>query len=416
MMILRQKKKIGTGIEMEENSLKGKKGIIEFFLPELLCIIITGIGTGLVSFFKGMSLDMGLSYVVVAVLGVAILGYRLRKEYFLKELSYDNRRNIKRFWLYFAGALALSFACVFLPGGCWPMVPAFVLLSLFSSIPVGIVSASILVMIPTLLSGEGIILFFVYLISGIFAICLFCPVKDDIRVGMPLFLSMVCLLICESAGIILTANSRPNFEMFILIIVNIVISSILLLGIVRTYLRRVVYYYRDSYLYINDTENPILAQIRENSRVDYKKSIHTTYFCERIADKLGCDVDAVKCAAYYHVLGKDIEKVMVENDFPPAARTILNEYMDVKGINGRKVPIRTKEVAVLYSADTIVGSIIQLIEKSKDKQLDYTKIIEMIFGRFENSGVFAQCDISIKDLGTMKRIFMEEKLYYDFLR
>lgn len=401
---------------MAEKSFNGKKQIIEFFLPEILCILVTGAGTALFSALKDHETDVVLSYAVMAAFGVGVFGFRLRKEWLRGELSYDNSRNILRFWLYFAGTLILSFACAFLPVGCWPLAAVYVLLSLFGSVTVGIIAASVLVMIPVLISGASVTVFFVYLISGVFAVCFFCPVEDDMKVGVPLFLSMLCLFVCESAGIVFTANARPSLELFIMPFVNMVISTILLIGIVRVYSRKVVYYYRDNYLEINDTENPILADLRENAKSDYKKSIHTAYFCERIAAKLEFDADALKCAGYYHVKGKELEQIMDEKDFPPDVRSILNEYLAVKGITGKKLPLKSREAAVLFCCDTVVGTIIQLIEKSGDKPLDYEKIIDMLFKRFEENGTFHNCDITIKELYTMKRIFREEKLYYDFLR
>lgn len=401
---------------MAEKSSNIIKQIIEFFLPELLCVLTAGAGTALLSFIKGYETDSVLCNAVMAVFGVGIVGFRLRKEWLKGELPYDNSRNILRFWLYFEGTLFLSFACAFLPVECWPLVAMFVFLALFGSVSVGILAASVLVMIPALTAGASITVFFIYLISGVFAVCLFCPIENDMKVGIPMTLSMLCLSVCETAGIVFTANARPSLELFIMPFVNIVITTVLLIGIVTAYSRKVVYYYRDNYLEINDPENPILVDLKENAKSDYKKSIHTAYFCERIAVKLGFDADALKCAGYYHVKGRELEQIMVEKDFPPDVKKILNEYLEIKGITGKKVPIRSKEAAVLFCSDTVVGSVIQLIEKSGDKPLDYEKIIGMLFDRFEENGTFNQCDISIKEYYTMKRTFREEKLYYDFLR
>ncbi|MCD7835933.1 MAG: hypothetical protein LUG83_04685, partial [Lachnospiraceae bacterium] len=377
---------------------------------------ITAVCVYILAYFKDCDTDRSLSCAVMSVFGVGIFGFRLRREYLSGELPYDNSRKILRFWISFAGVLVLSFACAFLPVECWPLPAAFVLLSLFGSVPVGVIASSVLVMIPVLVSDASVTVFFVYFISGVFAVCFFCPIEKDMKVGCPLFLSMLCLFVSESAEIILTANARPSLEMFIMPVINIVLSTILLIGIVSVYSRRVIYYYRDNYLEINDTENPVLANLRENSKEEYRKSIHTAYFCERIASRLGFDTDALKCAGYYHVKGKELEKIMTENDFPPDARNILSEYLAVKGISGKKTPIKSRETAVLFCSDTVVGAIMQLIEKSGDKALDYDKVVDMLFKRFEDSAAFNSCDISVKELCEMKRIFREEKLYYDFLR
>jgi hypothetical protein len=401
---------------MAENSKINAKSIIEFFLPELVCIILTGTGIMLVSYFKEYDLDDTLCFMTLAVFGTAMTGFRLRKEYISGVLSYDNSRNILRFWICYGAALILAFACSYLPTACWPLIPLFVLLAVFASETVGIISAAVLLMIPAVLSGASIPVFLMYFVSGVFAMCIFCPVKTDMKIVLPLFLSMLCLFVCESAVIVFSANARPSAELFIMPSVNVVISVILLIGIVRLYSRKVLYYYRDNYLYINDTENPVLADLRENFKDDYKKAIHTAYFCERISARLQFDTDVLKCAGYYHVKGKDLPEIMEKYDFPPAVVNLLNEYMDVKGMNGRKTPIKSKEAAVLYCSDTIVGSVIQLTDKSGDKHLDYDKIIDAVFERFEENGIFNNCDISVSELVTMKKIFREEKLYYDFLR
>jgi hypothetical protein len=400
---------------MAENSRNRIKSIIEFFLPELICIILTGAGVMLISHFNNYDTDETLCFMLLAAFGTAMIGYRLRKEYISGALSYDNSRNILRFWCSFAAALVLAFACSFLPEGCWPLVPVFVLLAVFSSESVGIIAAAVLLMIAVLLSGASVLVFFMYFVSGVFALCIFCPVKADMKIVFPLFLSMLCLFVCESSVIVFTANARPSIELFIMPFVNVVISIILMLGIVMAYSRGVLYYYRDNYLSINDTENPILADLRENSKEDYKKSIHTAYFCERISARLEFDTDALKCAGYYYVKGRELPEIMEKNDFPPAAVSILNEYMDVKGFNGKKAPLRKKETAVLLCSETIVGYIIQLMNMSGDRHLDYDKIIDAVFGRFDENKTFNNCDISVKELVTMKQIFREEKLYYDFL-
>lgn len=81
---------------------------------------------------------------------------------------------------------------------------------------------------------------------------------------------------------------------------NLVVSGILLLGILKFFSGAVVFRDRVRYLDLNDTENQILAKYRQTDRTEYFQCIHTAYFCERIALKLGLDKDALKCAGLYH--------------------------------------------------------------------------------------------------------------------
>lgn len=99
---------------------------------------------------------------------------------------------------------------------------------------------------------------------------------------------------------------------------------------------------------------------------------------------------------------------MEENDFPPAVKKILGEYWHEK--QGYTLP----ETAVLVCADSVVSSITYLL--SRQQQVDYDKIIDAIFKKLYEDGSFDRCRITLQDLFTMRRIFKEEKLYYDFLR
>ena len=44
------------------------------------------------------------------------------------------------------------------------------------------------------------------------------------------------------------------------------------------------------------------------------------------------------------------------------------------------------------------------------------KLTDAVFDRFIKRGNFNECDITFSDINRMKKIFKEEKLYYDFLR
>ena len=49
-------------------------------------------------------------------------------------------------------------------------------------------------------------------------------------------------------------------------------------------------------------------------------------------------------------------------------------------------------------------------------ELDYNKIINTIFKKKLESGIIDNSSISFGELQEMKKILVEEKLYYDFLR
>ena len=382
-----------------------------YFLAEG-CILLAGAsGTALLGYVKKQAADRLLGNCVMVAVMLALTFFHYRREYMGQSLDYDNGEHLYRFPLCFAIGLAIAFVCGFLPLGGWPFLLVFCMLALFSNMNTGILAASSLLLVSVLVSGSGVEGFVLYFVCGTFTITLFRQLGTDFRIGVPVTLSVSCLLVCETANVVLTANARPDFELFVIPVSNMVISSILLIGALKLFFTAVVYRYRSVYLDINDTETAVLAAFKEKDRKAYMQCVHTTYFCERIAARLGMDVEAMKCAGYYYRLEEEqLLQVMDEKAFPPAAREILLDYQN------RKQEIRKKETAVLFCADTIVSSVTYMLERGTQKQLDYDKLIDAVFHKLMEEGSFDRCDISMRELKTMIRIFKEEKLYYDFLR
>ncbi len=382
----------------------------KLFPVEILIILIGGAGTWLVGSIRQMPQDRLLSACVTTVLGLAVTGFHFRREYLRERLDYDNGSHVFRFWICMGAGLAVAFACSFLPAAGWPFLVVYVLLALFGNLSTGILGASMLLAAAVSLSGGSEGHFVMYLISGTFAVTLFQHLEKDFRFGIPLFLSILCLTVCETAGVVLTANARPSLELFVIPAVNVILSSILLFGCLKIFSTAVLYQHREKYLDINDTEAPELVELKERDREAYILTVHTAYFCERIAAQLGMDRDALKCAAYYHRLGERLEEVMSEEEFPPAARGILQEYQ--AGGAG----VTRRETAVLICADRVVSTVRELLQKEPDRKADFDGVIGGLFEEFWQKGTFSACSLSIAEFCSMRRIFMREKLYYDFLR
>ncbi len=380
----------------------------KFYLAEGLLLAAATGGMWLLGTVRGQESDVLLGNCVMALFAAAVSCFHFRREYRDDRLDYDNGQHALRFLACFGIALAVSFLCGFLPVEGWPYLLIFVMLSLFSDMSTGILASSSLLLVSVLLNGASVGAFALYLVSGMFAVTMFRHLEREFKIGTPMFLSLFCLLVCETAEVVLTENARPDVEMFVIPAGNMIISSILLLWCLKLFSSMVIYRYREKYLELNDTENPVLAALRQENRQNYVHCIHTAYFCERIGQRLELDVDALKCAAYYCGQGEAFLQQMEENDFPPAVKKILGEYWHEK--QGYALP----ETAVLVCADSVVSSITYLL--SRQQQVDYDKIIDAIFKKLYEDGSFDRCRITLQDLFTMRRIFKEEKLYYDFLR
>ncbi|MDE7113871.1 MAG: HD domain-containing protein [Acetatifactor sp.] len=417
MTIMKRKKSPEDGREIPENkggksSGKTIRKTIGIWALELVCGLLALLG--IVSpFYIGVlkqGADRVLCYMVLIVLGIAVMGFCLRRAMLRGDLDYDNSRHPGRFLLCFLMGLVVALVCVFLPVAAWPFLPVYVLLALFGSLNLGVLGATVLLAIPVCLTGAGMEVFLMYFISGLFGAALFQHLKNGFRAGIPFLFSLGSLLVCETAGTVLVMNARPEFEHFVLPAANLVVSGVLLVGILRLFSDMVIYRYRGKYLDLNDPENEILAAVKQKDRQAYMKSVHTAYFCERIAVKLGLNSEPIKCAGYYHDMGEELPELMKAHSFPPEVVTILEEYQD------QRKPMQHKGTAVLLAAENVISAVLRLLEETQEGKADYDRVIDEIFESYRDKNTFRQCDITVKELYTMHKIFKEEKLYYDFLR
>lgn len=130
------------------------------------------------------------------------------------------------------------------------------------------------------------------------------------------------------------------------------------------------------------------------------------------------DDAVVKACGYYHRIGtmkgenswENVSSTLEEYHFPSEVLNVLKEYID----NNEK--ILSRETVVLLFCDTLITTINYLFSKEPQIQIDYQKIVNAIFKKKLESGMIDYSNISLGDLQEMKKILVEEKLYYDFLR
>ncbi|MDE5950557.1 MAG: hypothetical protein K2H12_03130 [Acetatifactor sp.] len=383
----------------------------------LLALSVAGIW--LIGTLSQVGQDILLRNMVITAVGMAIVSLLVRQEATEHLMQYDNEENVLRFFLCLCVCLAVALACIFLPVGAWPFLVIYITLGLYGSTFLGVAAGSVLLMITALRSRPPSNIFAIYLISRIIGVSLFRRLDAEFRVGIPLAVSLMVLLVSETANVVLFANERLDMELFVVPAANVIISAILLLGILKLFSQSVIYRYRVIYMELTAPECELLTRLKEEAREDYYQSMHTSYFCERIGEKLGLDVQAVKAAGFYHKIGvlykdqesgKELFDMFQSQHFPPVLQEILKEFLSPDRA------VRRKETAVLIMADAVTASIIHLLAADKGRALDYDKIIDSIFKIKLDSGVLNQCLISMGEITQMKKIFKEEKLYYDFLR
>jgi membrane-associated HD superfamily phosphohydrolase len=296
----------------------------------------------------------------------------------------------------------------------------FLLLGLFSTNEIGLFSGSMLVMFAVLLEKEGgYAEFFIYFLTGVVILVLLRDLTETTKLGAPLFIVVSLLFMLLVAFDILFQNRTFSLTMLIAPLVNIIINLILTLILLNIFGVYVIRKSNDRYMDINDTEYPLLVQLKEKDKNAYFRAIHIAYLAERIALDLGLNARAVKTMSYYYKIGvidgsktwADVKHFYIENNFPQEAVDYLKEYIE----NDKSKPL-SKESAIIYMCETLIASINYLFEKDKDTKINYDELIDKIFiHKMENKELY-NYDISLYEIERMKKLMKKEKLYYDFLR
>ena len=330
-------------------------------------------------------------------------------------LEYDNAHHPLRFLVVFTICFGLSMAMVFAPTSSWVFLSIMVVLAMFSNTIIGLTAGSILLLITSSLSfSADMYVFYLYFMIGLIGVSFFRNLDLDFRVAGPLFLSGIASLVLQSAYIVIFENQPFSLSIMFMPILNVFINMVLLFLSLKFFSKLSMYLLQDKYSDINDQEFPIMAELKKNNKESYFEAIHTAYLGERIARKLNINDKAVKgCCYYYKLAGNIIEAsdgtmvpISEYYDFPEDLKDLIRECD--RGIYG------SKESCVVLTSNKIIRSI--LMAGKNNSSIPYEDIIDAVFVQMIHNNLLESCDISIRELKMMKKIYIEEKLYYDFLR
>lgn len=405
---------------MEENK---KKPTIRQKMAKMSKILLMFLTSGIIAavgtYFYGYGTEELLCNVVMVMLGTGIVIFALVSSEVYELYFYESRGDYGIFILFYLLGLVLALVFPLMPVAGWPFLVIFVVLSLFSNSISGLAAGSVCLMLAVTLGNTGSCReFLLYFFSGLVGVMVFSRLDEGFKVGIPIFISLVCLVVCLSANTVLFEQERISISQFTFIAINLMINLVLLLIILKIFSNNVIHKYEEKYMDLNDPECPLLVQLKEMSKDEYFHAIHTAYLSDKIARRLGLDPMIVKSCGYYHRIGllkgentwENVEEICKQYHFPPEARTILREYIDPAQ------DMLSKETIVILFADAIVSSIYDIFSKDSNAEVDYEQIIETVYRRKMSSGELLKSEISIGQLREMRKIFSEEKLYYDFLR
>lgn len=410
----------GTGITGVENNsnLQNNSNIIKRIVIFMFMFALAGVIAWLASVFYRSQADMMIRNIVMVLTGTGIVIF----SYVMGESAgffvYRNEGRYGRFALTYLICLAAAVFLPFLPVTGWPYLVFFVLLSVFSNGMTGLAAGSLCLLLSVNFAGCDYAIFWLYFISGMAGILVFSTLDEEFLVGIPMLISLLVLALSLTANVILFAKERLSIAQFMIPGINLMVCCILLLVSLKMVSSMVIHRYRDRYMEINDPECPLLVQLKELSKEEYYHAIHTAYLGDKVARSLGIDDAAVKACGYYHRIGKltgentweNVSAICDKYHFPPKTKQILKEYVDPDE------KIVSKETMVVLLADCIVSSILYLFAKDPKAELDYEQLIDTVFKKkFETDELWGN-EISLRQICEMKKIFIKEKLYYDFLR
>ncbi len=333
---------------------------------------------------------------------------------------FDNYYKPYRFYVSFMGMVLLSCLFSLVPNEFWPYMSLFLILVLFSNVEIGMITGIGFVMISVMLEENGSYSeFFMYVIAAMVAVTLLRDLKETTNIGYPVFISLLTQAVLLSAFSVLFQNRTLSFSLFILPVLNLMLNLIIMVAVLNMIGVYMIRKSNDMYMEINDVEYPLLVQLREKDKDEYKKIVHTTYLAERIALDRGFNDRAVKTCSYYHWIGSyegkknwiDVEDTFKEHKFPIEAMEFLHEYIDPP-----KGQLRSAEALSVELSEAVITEIMALIKKDKDAKIDYDKLIDGILDKKYSDGDLKDYDVTFRDFDKMRALLKKEKLYYDFLR
>ncbi len=385
----------------------------------VVCMLLFSVAaTAVAAYFYGNSLRNICLLLIVVTAGYAGVAFALVQSDICGVLHYDNGGHYVRFVLTFMIGIAASCLLPLLPDSGWAFPAIALALTLFANTATGLMAYAVILGICIYFSDSSVLIFLMYFLIGCLYAILFERLDEDYKTGEPICIATMVYSVIMIARIIFRSYGALEIEMFMIPVINLFITFLLVLAVLRFYCAVVIDREKGRFLEINDQEFQLLAKYKDENRDVYYNAIHTAYFAEKAARLFHMDVDVAKNGGYYHKIiaaeckkeDKSLEEICRKYKFPPKAVRLLQEY------NYKSEPIIMKETAVVYLADSVVSSIMYLLDKDDNKEVDFAQIAIAVMKRKIDSGILNKSDISISELCGMEKIFTGEKLYYDFLR
>ncbi|MGL5260102.1 MAG: hypothetical protein ACRC7V_08335 [Lachnospiraceae bacterium] len=401
---MKQKQKKNQIKNQNKNQIIKKDNILILFYSIILIIVTIGI-----SFYNKMDTTdiYKITFtIVICYLAILFLWFQSKIN---GSLEYSNEFHQTRFstvcFLFFIISLLQSY----LPEVTWFIVAMMIITSLLSNTVIGIISGSFFLCITCLISGEFTLnLFFMHYIVSCICCLLFRKIDVNFKIKIPLLLSSMVMFLFQFFYIEIFDSLTLIYENILLTVVYVFINLFLIIIALKIFTKNEMFQIRDKYLEINDPEFPILTEMKKNNKDNYFLSIHTAYLSNKIAKKLHANDEIAKACAYYSRIELEkLQEIYQKYNFPDDLIDSIKECTEKK--------FSSKESIIAFVSYRIITRIERYMKQNGKEEIPYDDLIENEFAILIKNNLFFDSDLTLKEIEMMKEIFLEEKLYYDFL-
>ncbi len=315
----------------------------------------------------------------------------------------------------------LSSVQAFIPDFIMPVAAFSVIIAFVVTPNAGFSSIIFFSAMPFMASERSFEYFLFFIATGAIGTVLMYIKSKNGRYFEALAVFSLIYIMLYTALIILKRMSL-NVDIIAFPILGLILDIVIMEIAGYNYYINVVKRKEDQYTSVIDPEFPLLIRLKNNNKEEYKRAIHTAHFTELFADKFGYDKVIMKGLGFYHRIGVLDEddaslpirtvKIATEEEFPEELIRFLKEYGEVKAEERTSA-----EVSICIIADTIITHLMEEYA-NKNYKTDMNKfvdktILKMFSGK---NSILKRSEIPYDDLEQIRKIFKEEKIYYDFLR
>lgn len=403
----------------KEGRVKGKKRVT--FLPiKVYALAVLQFLAAPALTFACIYIKDGFSRYACLCAGAAALTalfcvFVLLRDY--PSMPYKNNLHMVRNTISYAAIFIIVLCSAYLPEFTVPLSSLCLIFMSLTSFRSGVAYSALFTLAAMAASGEGGWFFVYFFLSSLILIFMYSRDRDYERIVVPLILfalfrSSLFALFTFLPGVSLSPElliAAVSGLIADLVIISIGIYRLRQDVVNRTNLRIAA---------VCDPEYVLLKELREESRDEFFRAVHTAYLCSICAKKTGADELLSKALGYYHRIGvlrgdnlnipQKTLSIAQDNEFEPEILELIREY---GALTNREM---SRETSITILCDEVVSTIMQRFKSSNN--INYDVIITETLEKYRADRYFNSSALSLKDLTDIEKCLKGEKLYYDFLR